>query len=372
MNYYIFLSQNFRTIDNKIFSEIINANSIIVIFIKLENNYLRKNTIVKEAWNILANELIEIGIDCYEFEGMNQELKELIDIIKKGDNNVILEDTPTLLFPLITKEYKLCKPFFTYQLKNNKVSTIDSESFFKEKYNLNKIDCQYSQLKLYKKKTELGYQSKIINHIWNQILNSNIILNYAEKRDFLEAEHTTNLSRYINSGQISVRQIWIETINLHGINNPGVLKFLSELAWRDFAYHQFQYHPNMFWENLNPSPTIIYKNNEKDFDNWKQSKTGFPIIDAGMNQLNKTGWIPNRIRMLVASYLTKNLSVSWQQGAEYFLEQLIDADPIINALNWQWVAGTGIDHMPYFRIFNPTLQAKKYDSDGIYQKKWII
>jgi deoxyribodipyrimidine photolyase len=372
MNYYIFLSYNFRLIDNPIFDLIKNPDNIVIIYVRRQNNYVRKNEILDDAWDAFAIKLMEIGILCYEFNGSAELLNDLIkDIKKKNNKNIVLEDTPRLLFPLLDKEYKLCRPFLNYNLKNNKVELVDSESFFDRKYRFEKKNLDYLHLKIYKKNDikHKNEEKKDIQAIWKKILNSDLIPSYAEKRDYLDGQYTSHLSLYINSGQISIRQIWNEVDKKYG-NTIGGAKFLSELGWRDFAYHQFQYHPHMTWKNLRANVTIAYKNDNKAFEQWKNGNTGYRIIDAGMNQLNQTGWISNRIRMLVASFLTKNLQISWQQGAEYFLEKLIDADPIINALNWQWVAGTGTDHMPHFRIFNPVLQAKKYDKDEIYQNKW--
>jgi len=371
MNYYIFLRYNFRTIDNPIFDMIKNPDNIVVIYAKLKTNYLRKEKELEDAWNIFAEELIDVGINCYEFNGSIDELKILIKTIKENNNNIVLEDVPTLLFPSIDKEYKLCKPFFNYNLKNNIVVFANSEFFFRKKHTSHKVHINDLSLVVYTKKDYKKNKQKEVQKIWAEILKSNLIPLYADKRDYLDAEYTSHLSTYINSGQISIRQIWKDTIKKYG-NTEGGKKFLSELGWRDFAYHQFHYHTTMTWKNLNNNINIIYDNNEMFFNNWKSGKTGVPIIDAGMNQLREEGWIPNRIRMLVASFLTKNLKVCWQKGAEYFLEQLVDADPVINALNWQWVAGTGTDYMPHFRVFNPSLQAKKYDKDGIYQNKWKL
>lgn len=367
MNYFIFLSYNFRIIDNPIFDLIKDFENIVVIYVKPQSNYVRKNSILDEAWNIFAQKLLSIGISCYEFDGKETELAILIESIKKNNKNKVLEDRPTVLFPPIDKEYKLCRPFFNYNLKNNSVELSDSECFFKKKYKFEKINFHDPKLTVYTIKDNA--KKKDIQNIWVHILQSDLIPDYAEKRDYLDAEHTTHLSKYINSGQISVRQIWHDTIKKYG-KTEGGSKFLSELGWRDFAYHQFLYHEDMGWKNLNTKASVVYKNDKKSFDNWKSGQTGYRIIDAAMNQLRETGWMPNRMRMLVASFLTKNVLVSWQQGAAYFLEQLIDADPVINALNWQWVAGTGTDYMPHFRIFNPLLQAKKYDKNGVYQNRW--
>ncbi len=367
MNYFIFLSCNFRIIDNPIFDLIKDFENIIIIYVKPQSNYVRKNSILDEAWNIFAQKLLDVGILCYEFNGNDKELAVLIESIKRNNKNKVLKDTPTLLFSPIDKEYKLCRPFFDYNLKNNSVGLSDSEFFFKKKYKFEKINFHDTKLTVYTIKDNT--ENKDIQNIWKNILQSDLIPCYAEKRDYLDAEYTTHLSKYINSGQISIRQIWHDTIKKYGKAEVGS-KFLSELGWRDFAYHQFQYHRDMTWKNLNTKASIVYKNDKKSFDNWKLGKTGCRIIDAAMYQLSETGWMPNRMRMLVASFLTKNLSISWQQGAEYFLEQLIDADPVVNALNWQWVAGTGTDYMPHFRIFNPLMQAKKYDKDEVYQNAW--
>ncbi|MEX0940017.1 MAG: deoxyribodipyrimidine photo-lyase [Candidatus Babeliales bacterium] len=191
--------------------------------------------------------------------------------------------------------------------------------------------------------------------------------NYAKERNF-PAIPTTHLSAHNKFGTVSIREVY------HAIkkqlNSNHLL--IQQLFWRDFFTHVAYYSPFVFGQAFHERyNNLKWKNNKKDFAAWKAGKTGFPIVDAGMRQLNKTGFMHNRTRMLVASFLTKDLHIDWLWGEKYFAKQLVDYDPAVNNGNWQWCASTGCDAQPYFRIFNPWTQQKKYDPDAKYIKQWI-
>lgn len=198
---------------------------------------------------------------------------------------------------------------------------------------------------------------------------------YKEQRDLPAASATSKLSPHLHFGEISPWQIWraIEEAKKDpDCDLASAERFLTELGWREFSYHLLYYYPDL------PS-----KNFRKIFDNfpsqcdqealscWQQGLTGFPIVDAGMRELWRTGYMHNRVRMIVASFLVKDLFIDWREGAAWFLDTLLDADLANNSASWQWVAGSGADAAPYFRIFNPVLQGEKFDPLGIYIRHWL-
>ena len=176
-------------------------------------------------------------------------------------------------------------------------------------------------------------------------------------------------------GEISPRRI-AHTIETAAAAKPALAdaaeKYLAELTWRDFATALLDAHPDMATRPLRPEfERFPWRHDEDGFDAWAHGHTGYPIVDAGMRQLWRTGYLPNRARLIVASFLVKHLLIDWRHGEEWFWDTLIDADPANNPLNWQWVAGVGVDSAPYFRIFNPVLQAEKFDPDGAYVRQWV-
>ncbi|MDO6563347.1 deoxyribodipyrimidine photo-lyase [Amphritea sp. 1_MG-2023] len=198
--------------------------------------------------------------------------------------------------------------------------------------------------------------------------------NYPQGRDYPALEATSTLSPYLQWGQISPRQIWYYS-QQQG-SHPGLEEqldtFLKELAWREFSYYQLYHNPNITTENLNPRfNRFPWKNQPEQCHQWQQGMTGFPIIDAGMRELWQTGYMHNRVRMLVASFLVKNQCQHWHLGATWFWDTLVDADLASNSASWQWVAGCGSDAAPYFRIFNPVLQGQKFDAEGDYIRRFI-
>jgi deoxyribodipyrimidine photo-lyase len=191
---------------------------------------------------------------------------------------------------------------------------------------------------------------------------------YERDRNIPAHEATTKLSAHNKFGTISIRTVYQHIQKTLGSHHP----LIAQLYWRDF-FTQLAYHyPHVFGAPFRTKyHTISWKNNRTWFNAWCTGTTGFPIVDAGMRELNTTGFMHNRVRMITASFLIKDLHIDWRWGEKYFAQQLVDYDPAVNNGNWQWVASTGADAQPYFRIFNPWLQQKKYDTDCTYIKKWI-
>lgn len=193
------------------------------------------------------------------------------------------------------------------------------------------------------------------------------LVHYADGRNRPDQSYTSHLSPHLHFGEISPLQIWHAALRF-----PHHEKFLSELAWREFSYHLLYYFPDLPEKPFRPEfSSFPWKKNKKFLQQWQKGCTGYPIVDAGMRELWTTGYMHNRVRMIAASFLIKHLLQPWQEGEAWFWDTLLDADLANNAASWQWVAGSGADAAPYFRIFNPILQGEKFDPDAKYVKKWI-
>ena len=199
----------------------------------------------------------------------------------------------------------------------------------------------------------------------------NKIKDYGTSRDIPSIEGTSKLSPYIKHGQIHVGSIWkkCSEIKSKGI---GYRKYINELGWREFSHSLINYFPEFLKGNFRKEfDKFPWAKNEKFLKAWKRGMTGYPIVDAGMRELYETGWMHNRIRMVVGSFLVKHLRINWTEGEKHFRNCLIDFNKANNVDQWQWVAGCGADAAPYFRIFNPILQGEKFDKEGNYVKKWV-
>ncbi|HEX4675616.1 MAG TPA: deoxyribodipyrimidine photo-lyase [Steroidobacteraceae bacterium] len=200
---------------------------------------------------------------------------------------------------------------------------------------------------------------------------------YSTDRDRPDRAGTSRLSPYLSFGNISARQIWHtahEAVRQHPA--PGIqrqlAKFLAEIGWREFNYHVLYHHPGLAERNFQSRfDPLRWRTDPKGLQAWQRGLTGYPIVDAGMRELWTTGWMHNRVRMVAASFLVKHLLIDWRTGEQWFWDTLVDADPANNAANWQWVAGSGADAAPYFRIFNPILQGEKFDPNGDYVRRWV-
>jgi deoxyribodipyrimidine photo-lyase len=199
-----------------------------------------------------------------------------------------------------------------------------------------------------------------------------ILPHYHRLRDFPAEEGTSRLSPHLHWGEISIRRLWHEVSTATAAASPEAHKFLSELLWREFAAYLLWHHPTLPeepWRGLfarfpwHRDPALLRA--------WARGRTGIPLIDASMRALWQDGWLHNRLRMITASFLVKHLLIPWQEGEAWFWDTLVDADLASNAASWQWVAGSGADAAPYFRIFNPLLQARKFDPEGRFVRRYL-
>jgi deoxyribodipyrimidine photo-lyase len=198
---------------------------------------------------------------------------------------------------------------------------------------------------------------------------------YASSRDSFGDDATSHLSPYLHFGEISPNQVWHAARHAgHAApgKSQGAEAFLRQLGWREFSAHLLYRFPDMPDKPLRPEfANFPWRTDKKALRAWQRGKTGYPIVDAAMRQLWHTGFMPNRMRMIVASFLVKHLLLPWQAGEAWFWDTLVDADLANNAASWQWVAGCGTDAAPYFRVFNPILQGRKFDPDGAYVRQWV-
>ena len=200
--------------------------------------------------------------------------------------------------------------------------------------------------------------------------------NYTDGRNRPDKEGTSRLSPHLAFGEISPRQVWhaaVEKLGDADENSRSQLnKFLSEVGWREFSYVLLYHNPNLDNENFRDNfDRFPWERNPDALVRWQKGLTGYPFVDAGMRELWETGWQHNRVRMVTASFLIKHLLIDWREGEKWFWDTLVDADPGSNAAGWQWVAGSGADAAPYFRIFNPFIQGRKFDPQGEYVRRWV-
>jgi len=209
---------------------------------------------------------------------------------------------------------------------------------------------------------EIGFKQ---SNIEAPSFNASNIKNYGEFRDFPSKNHTTHIGTHLRFGTLSIRQV---ILNLPEQSDV----YLSELVWREFFMQILFHFPHVKNQNFKPKyDAIPWRNNKDEFLKWCNGQTGYPMVDAGMRELNATGHMHNRVRMITAGFLCKHLLIDWQWGEAYFAEKLLDYELSANNGNWQWAAGTGCDAAPYFRVFNPTTQIQKFDKDLQYIQKWV-
>jgi len=216
---------------------------------------------------------------------------------------------------------------------------------------------------------ELGAHKRLENFL------SHSVNTYGEDRNRPDLESgTSGLSPHLRFGEISPVTVWRAVqnrISSGDIDEKNAMKFLSEVVWREFAYVLLYHHPELAEQNYNPNfQHMPWIQDDTALKAWQSGQTGYPIVDAGMRELWATGWMHNRVRMIVASFLTKHLMIHWTEGEKWFWDTLVDACPAANSASWQWTAGSGADAAPYFRVFNPITQGEKFDETGAYVKKW--
>lgn len=210
----------------------------------------------------------------------------------------------------------------------------------------------------------MGFEEATLQLLPHQ-LSEDRLRSYIHTRNIPAVSGTSQVSTYLRFGLVSVREL-VRLANQHSET------WLSELIWREFFMMILFHFPHVVDQSFKPKyDRIPWRNDEEEFDRWCRGETGYPIVDAGMRQLNQTGWMHNRVRLIVASFLVKHLLIDWRWGEAYFAEKLLDYELASNNGNWQWAAGSGCDAAPYFRIFNPWIQAKKFDPEKEYVKRWM-
>ena len=259
------------------------------------------------------------------------------------------------------KPYTIFTPYSRKWKTNLKEEDLREYSI--EKYSGNLV--QKQQEETFITLGEMGFESKVLHNFPNRIAKNEILKNYHLSRNFPAVKGTSKLSLHLRFGTISIRKLAL-------IAREQNETYLNELIWRDF-YQMIIFHFPKSAENSFKAQydKIIWEKNEVHFDSWCTGKTGYPIVDAGMRELNATGFMHNRVRMVVASFLTKHLLLDWRLGAAYFAEKLLDFELASNTGGWQWAAGCGCDAAPYFRVFNPQAQQEKFDKSFEYIKKWV-
>ena len=259
------------------------------------------------------------------------------------------------------KPYTIFTPYSRKWKVNLKEEDLREYSI--EKYSGNLVQKQQGEALITLE--EMGFESKVLHDFPDRIAKNEILKNYHLSRNFPAVKGTSKLSLHLRFGTISIRKLAL-------IAREQNETYLNELIWRDF-YQMIIFHFPKSAENSFKAQydKIIWEKNEVHFDSWCTGKTGYPIVDAGMRELNATGFMHNRVRMVVASFLTKHLLLDWRLGAAYFAEKLLDFELASNTGGWQWAAGCGCDAAPYFRVFNPQAQQEKFDKSFEYIKKWV-
>lgn len=286
----------------------------------------------------------DLEIDCLLSKN-NIQLKLHKDQVIFGKNEVLKNDnTP----------YTVFTPY-----KNKWIAKLELEEV--QQYNSLSSD-NYLKTELKPPSIEeLGFTLSSIKVIDYRIED---LQNYEEERNFPALNQTSRLSPHLRFGTVSIREVLAKT--------KSNRSFLSELIWREFFMQILFHFPEVVHQNFKRKyDSITWRNNLSEFEKWKNGETGYPMVDAGMRELNATGYMHNRVRMVVAGFLCKHLLIDWRWGEAYFATKLLDYELAANNGNWQWSAGTGCDAAPYFRVFNPTEQIKKFDPKLIYIKKWI-
>jgi deoxyribodipyrimidine photo-lyase len=281
----------------------------------------------------------------------NIEFKTYKDhIIFEKDEILKKDNTPYKVYTPYMKRWK-------EKYRAQSITIVNTKSFFK---NLIK-STSLPNLSL----EDIGFTAST-QLVPKQQTNSTIIQHYENTRNFPAKDSTSRLGPHLRFGTISIRKV------VKKVAEEQNEIFLQELIWREFFTQILWHYPYTATKSFKSKyDRILWRNNEEEFNAWCNGKTGYPLVDAGMQQLNQTGFMHNRVRMVVGSFLCKHLLIDWRWGEAYFAEKLQDYDMASNIGNWQWVAGCGVDAAPYFRIFNPTTQIQKFDKDLSYIKKWV-
>ena len=309
----------------------------------------------------IKSSLISSKIDCETFNGYL--LNEPWNIKNKSGT----------FFKVFTPYWRYCNEITrnrTFDKKNNKAKFLNT--LLTNSKNIKDLRLTDKNMKWINKiyenwmPGEKNAQDQLKNFITNKLNN------YSTGRDRPDQNFTSKLSPHLHFGEISPVQIYKDISSSKKISDQNKSKYLAEIGWRDFSYNLLYHYPYMTIDPIQEKfKNFPWLKDNKNLKKWQKGLTGIPIVDAGMRQLYKTGWMHNRVRMIVGSFLTKNLLLHWNNGEEWFFDTLVDADIGSNSAGWQWISGCGADASPYFRIFNPILQGQKFDPKGDYVKKYI-
>lgn len=285
--------------------------------------------------------LAKKGIEFHDFK--DQVIFEKTEV-EKNDGGMYLVYTPYM------KQWKR-------EFKNVTLASYSSEDLIQNTYKNTRLP----NLTL----SDMGFKKSSIQ-VPDFNLDKDLLENYEETRNIPAIEGTSRLSPHLRFGTVGYRKVIQKALS---VNNTT---FLDELIWREFYKAILHHHPETQTRAFKPKyDRIQWRNKEDEFEKWKNGKTGYPIVDAGMRQLNTTGWMHNRLRMVVGSFLCKHLLIDWRWGEAYFAEKLLDYEMSSNVGGWQWVAGSGVDAAPYFRVFNPYSQTDRFDKDKKFIKEWV-
>jgi deoxyribodipyrimidine photo-lyase len=288
----------------------------------------------------IKNQLSGKGIEFYSFK----------DQVIFHQNEIVKADgSPYTIFTPYSKKWK-------EKLAQYAIPEYPSEKLLA---NLKHLTSDY-----FPELEEIGYQHQSVIFPEKSV-GSNLIENYGKNRDFPATKGTSRLSVHLRFGTISIRKLTVQALKSSEV-------FLNELIWRNFYMDILWHFPNAAEKAFKPAyDNIVWRNDEAEFERWCAGQTGYPLVDAGMRELNETGYMHNRVRMVVASFLTKHLLIDWRWGETYFAQKLLDFELASNNGGWQWASGSGCDAAPYFRIFSPDAQTKKFDSKLEYIRKWV-
>lgn len=319
----------------EIFKQLIAENKITAVFTNkdYEPYALKRDKVILEL-----------------LEHNNIDFKYFKDHVIFEKNEIVKDDnSPYVVFTPYMKRWK--EAFFKIQNKEG-FTDINYKNFAVHSYPFLSLE-------------DIGFMASNMK-VEPFDISESLVNNYEETRNFPAIDGTSMLSPHLRFGSISIREVVKKA--LESKNET----FLNELIWREFFMQILWHFPQTVSKSFRPKyDNIKWRNNELEFKAWCNGKTGYPMVDAGIRQLNATGYMHNRVRMVVASFLCKHLLIDWRWGEAYFAEKLLDYEQASNVGNWQWAAGSGVDAAPYFRIFNPAEQVKKFDKDLAYIKKWV-
>lgn len=320
----------------------------VEMFEKLIADYQVETVFANHDYEPYAKERDEQMAAFLQSKGIRFETFKDQVIFEKGE--VVKDDgTPYTVFTPYSRKWK------------QKLSAADLESFPSENFGDRFLKTEAFKLP---KLQEIGFEKSTVS-IPDFNISEALIRNYGANRDIRAIEGTSKLGVYLRFGVISIRKVAKLAMNWSEV-------FLNELIWREFFMQILWYFPQVETKAFKPKYDFIeWRNSEKEFEKWCMGQTGYPLVDAGMRELNATGFMHNRVRMVTASFLTKHLLIDWRWGEAYFAEKLLDFELSANNGNWQWAAGCGCDAAPYFRVFNPESQQKKFDPDLKYILKWV-